>query len=115
MSCARSPRPTPRRQATPWPWRGSSAAMTRGRHCRRRRSSPTRPSSTRATCACGPSSTSSGLAELHYLTVAEAHDLLARRQISAVELTRAVLDRIGAVDERLKAYVTVTSDLAPGQ
>jgi len=52
------------------------------------------------------------LAELHYLTVAEAHDLLSRREISAVELTRAVLDRIGAVDERLKAYVTVTSELA---
>jgi len=52
------------------------------------------------------------LAALHELTIAEAHDLLARREVSAVELTRAVLDRIQAVDARVRAYVTVTEDSA---
>ncbi|HLF76549.1 MAG TPA: amidase, partial [Dehalococcoidia bacterium] len=52
------------------------------------------------------------MADLYNLTITEAHDLLTRRQISATELTRAVLDRIAAVDERVKAYVTVTEDLA---
>ncbi|HWO72100.1 MAG TPA: amidase, partial [Dehalococcoidia bacterium] len=47
------------------------------------------------------------MAALHELTIAEAHDLLARREVSAVELTRAVLDRIQAVDARVRAYVTV--------
>jgi aspartyl-tRNA(Asn)/glutamyl-tRNA(Gln) amidotransferase subunit A len=50
--------------------------------------------------------------ELYDLTISEAHDLLIQRRISAAELTRAVLDRIAAVDERVKAYVTVTADKA---
>ena len=55
------------------------------------------------------------MAELHELTIAEAHDLLERREISSTELTRAVLDRISAVDERIRAYVTVTEDVALAQ
>ena len=49
---------------------------------------------------------------LHELTLHQAHDLLLARQISSVELTKAHLDRIGQVEERVKAYVTVTPDLA---
>jgi aspartyl-tRNA(Asn)/glutamyl-tRNA(Gln) amidotransferase subunit A len=52
------------------------------------------------------------LAELYNLTVSEAHDLLSRRELSSVELTRAVLDRIADVDDRVRAYVTVTEDIA---
>ncbi|MCL5960041.1 MAG: Asp-tRNA(Asn)/Glu-tRNA(Gln) amidotransferase subunit GatA [Chloroflexi bacterium] len=50
--------------------------------------------------------------ELSSLTIHEAHDLLKKKEISSLELTRAVLDRIAAVENRVKAYVTVTSDLA---
>src|SRR5579885_2299570 len=46
--------------------------------------------------------------ELNRLTIAEASDRLRRREISAVELTRAGLDRIAAVDSRLNAFITVT-------
>ncbi len=46
--------------------------------------------------------------ELNRLTIAEASDRLRRREISAVELTRACLDRIAAVDSRLNAFITVT-------
>ena len=51
------------------------------------------------------------MAELYNLTITEAHDLLQQREVSAVELTRAVLDRIAAVDDRVRAYVTVTADM----
>ena len=50
--------------------------------------------------------------ELYDLTLTEAHDLLRRREISSVELTRAVLERIEAVEQRVKAYVRVLPDLA---
>lgn len=45
--------------------------------------------------------------ELYYLSIAEAARLLRRKTISPVELVQAVLDRIEAVDGRLKAYVTL--------
>lgn len=38
--------------------------------------------------------------------------MLRRRTISSVELTRAVIDRINAVEERVKTFVTVTPELA---
>jgi aspartyl-tRNA(Asn)/glutamyl-tRNA(Gln) amidotransferase subunit A len=50
--------------------------------------------------------------ELYDLTIAEAHRLLLKRELSSRELTRAVLDRIAAVDSRVRAYVTVTDDIA---
>ena len=49
---------------------------------------------------------------LHYFTIAEAARLIARREVSPVELTRAHLERIDALDGGLKAYVTVTADAA---
>ena len=49
---------------------------------------------------------------LHDLTVHDAADLLAARQISSVELTEAVLDRVEKVDEKVKAFVTVTGERA---
>jgi aspartyl-tRNA(Asn)/glutamyl-tRNA(Gln) amidotransferase subunit A len=50
--------------------------------------------------------------QLHTLTVREAHELLAARKISSVELTQAILQRIRAVDSKVKSYVTVTEELA---
>jgi aspartyl-tRNA(Asn)/glutamyl-tRNA(Gln) amidotransferase subunit A len=47
------------------------------------------------------------LSELYNLTITEARGLLTKREISSQELTRAVLDRIEAVDGKVKAYITV--------
>ena len=46
------------------------------------------------------------------LTVHRAREILDRKEVSSVELTRAVLERIGQVEERVKAFVTVTGELA---
>src|SRR6516164_1816985 len=45
--------------------------------------------------------------DLFALTIAEASKLLARREISAVELTRACLDRAAAVESKLNAFITL--------
>ena len=50
--------------------------------------------------------------ELCYLTIAQASRLIQGRQLSPVELTQAFLERIEAVDGRLKSYVTLLSDIA---
>jgi len=52
---------------------------------------------------------------LHYLAAHEAAALLARREVSSVELTRAALDRIRALNGSLNAYLTVTEDEALAQ
>jgi aspartyl-tRNA(Asn)/glutamyl-tRNA(Gln) amidotransferase subunit A len=45
--------------------------------------------------------------EFFRLTIAEACKRLARREISAVELTRACLDRVAAMESRLNAFITL--------
>ncbi|MEW5897827.1 MAG: Asp-tRNA(Asn)/Glu-tRNA(Gln) amidotransferase subunit GatA [Bacillota bacterium] len=50
--------------------------------------------------------------ELYYLTAHELHDLLVDRQITAEELCRAFFERIDAVEDKLKAYVTITRENA---
>jgi aspartyl-tRNA(Asn)/glutamyl-tRNA(Gln) amidotransferase subunit A len=52
------------------------------------------------------------MSDLTHLTIAEAADLLARREIAAVELTEAHLRRIDAHDTHLNSFITVTSDHA---
>jgi len=52
------------------------------------------------------------IVQLHELTIRAAHELLVHKHISSVELTQAMLDRIHAIDEKVKSYVTVTDDLA---
>ena len=47
-----------------------------------------------------------------YRTLSETLDALRARSITAVELTRAALDRITAVDPRLHAFLTVTEQEA---
>ena len=49
---------------------------------------------------------------LHTLTIHEAGDLLRSRDISAVELTTAVLDRMSVVDDLVRAYITRLEDRA---
>ncbi len=54
-------------------------------------------------------------AELTGLTIAQAADLLRRREVSSRELTQAHLERIRAIDPKVRAYITVTVDLALAQ
>jgi aspartyl-tRNA(Asn)/glutamyl-tRNA(Gln) amidotransferase subunit A len=53
--------------------------------------------------------------DLFRLTITEARQLLRRRQASAVELTRACLDRIERVEPRLNSFITVCADQAIAQ
>jgi aspartyl-tRNA(Asn)/glutamyl-tRNA(Gln) amidotransferase subunit A len=53
--------------------------------------------------------------ELIHLTAAEARAALDRKEISAVELTQAHLDRIDAVDADVHAFITVMDDIALDQ
>lgn len=46
------------------------------------------------------------------LTIHELHELLVKKEISAVELTREHLERIQTLDGDVKAYITVTDQLA---
>jgi aspartyl-tRNA(Asn)/glutamyl-tRNA(Gln) amidotransferase subunit A len=55
------------------------------------------------------------MTDLYKLTIHEAGEMLRQRKISSVELTRAHLDRIRAVDNRVKAFTLVTDDLAMKQ
>ncbi len=50
--------------------------------------------------------------DLHYLTIREAAGLIESRRLSPVELTRALLDRIEAIDGRLKSFVALSADTA---
>jgi aspartyl-tRNA(Asn)/glutamyl-tRNA(Gln) amidotransferase subunit A len=53
--------------------------------------------------------------ELNRLTIAEARDLLRQREISALELTRACLERIALVDPKINAFITVCAREANAQ
>ena len=50
--------------------------------------------------------------ELHYLTIIEAAALIKSGELSPVELTRAHLARIEALDAKIHAYITVTGNAA---
>ena len=50
-----------------------------------------------------------------FLTIAQASSLIRARQLSPVELTRALLARIDRLNPLLNAYITVTADLALAQ
>jgi aspartyl-tRNA(Asn)/glutamyl-tRNA(Gln) amidotransferase subunit A len=49
---------------------------------------------------------------LHALTIHELREMLASGQVSAVEVTRDVLDRIEKVEDKVKAYITLDPELA---
>ena len=62
-----------------------------------------------------PDDTAPRATDLHFLSITEASRLIAQRQLSPVALTRAFLDRIGAIDPQLNAYLLVTADRALDQ
>ena len=51
-------------------------------------------------------------APLHYQTITEVAERIRSREISPVELTRVMLDRIAALDGELKSYATVMAEPA---
>jgi len=53
--------------------------------------------------------------KLAALTLHEASERLRRREISSVELTEAVFERIDATDDRVRAYLTLGRDAALAQ
>src|SRR5690242_8141656 len=55
------------------------------------------------------------MTKLYTLSIHEAGELLRQRKISSVELTLAHLDRIRAVEPKVKAFTLVTDDLAMEQ
>lgn len=54
-------------------------------------------------------------AKPYHLTIRQASELLSRRELSPVDLTRAFLDRIEATDDRLHSFITVLGEEALGQ
>jgi len=53
--------------------------------------------------------------ELHDLTLTQASQMLAAKEISSVELTQALLARLEATEQQVKAYLTPTPELALAQ
>lgn len=53
--------------------------------------------------------------KLYELTIHEAHELLRKKEISARELMQSVLGRVGDIDEKVGAYITVDSDYSISQ
>jgi len=53
--------------------------------------------------------------KLHELTIHGAHELLKQKKISSIELTKAVLDQIEAVDEKVGAYISLFEENAMNQ
>ncbi|MFA6255512.1 MAG: Asp-tRNA(Asn)/Glu-tRNA(Gln) amidotransferase subunit GatA [Patescibacteria group bacterium] len=49
---------------------------------------------------------------LNELTISQAHDGLKKKDFSSVELTKACLEQIKKTDDKIKAFITVTEDLA---
>ncbi len=52
---------------------------------------------------------------LHDLTIHELHDLLKKKEVKAVEILDAVLDRIQRVEPKVATYITLTQELARQQ
>ena len=52
------------------------------------------------------------MSEIARMTVHELAPLIERREVSPVEVTREALDRIDALDQRLRAFVTVRHEQA---
>jgi len=52
------------------------------------------------------------ISDYNQLTIHEAHELLKARKLSSVELTKICLERIGQIEPRVQALVTVTEELA---
>ena len=53
--------------------------------------------------------------ELYKLTAHELHDKLVKKEVSSVELTNALYERIDAVEDKVNAYVTLDKENALAQ
>jgi len=53
--------------------------------------------------------------QLYELTAHELHEKLKQGEITSVEITKSVFDRIREVEDRIKAYITLTEELAMEQ
>ena len=49
---------------------------------------------------------------LHQLTITQAHQLLQKKEISSIELTKAALRRLAEVEDKVHACVTIREDIA---
>ena len=49
---------------------------------------------------------------LHALTVHELHGKLKKREVSSVEITESVFQRISSTEEKLRCYITLCRDAA---
>ncbi len=65
-----------------------------------------------AACKGAGSSLASGGEELHYKSLRDVAHLIAAREVSPVDLTHHMLDRIAKLDPVLKSYATVMRDQA---
>jgi aspartyl-tRNA(Asn)/glutamyl-tRNA(Gln) amidotransferase subunit A len=52
------------------------------------------------------------MSDLHWASMADLGRLIATKQVSPVEVVRAHLDRIAALDSKLRAFITVCADSA---
>ena len=50
--------------------------------------------------------------DFRQLTIHESKELLEKKEINSLELTQSSLDRIEEVEEKIKAFVTVTKEEA---
>jgi aspartyl-tRNA(Asn)/glutamyl-tRNA(Gln) amidotransferase subunit A len=55
------------------------------------------------------------MADLHFMTIAEAAKLIGARKLSPVELTQSCLRRIEALDGQINAFITLTGERALAQ
>ena len=46
---------------------------------------------------------------IHYKTISDVSNMIKSRQISCVELTQSILDRIAIIDKKLNSYITLLS------
>lgn len=52
---------------------------------------------------------------IHFKSIGELSGLIASRELSPVELTRALIDRVAALDDQTHSFIEVTADLALAQ
>ncbi len=50
--------------------------------------------------------------DIFYMTAHQLHDMLVKKELSAEEITRAVFQRIDALEEKIRAYITLTRQIA---
>jgi len=52
------------------------------------------------------------VAPLYYRTISELHEGLKKKEFTSVELTQAVIKRIGEIEGKIHSFITVTPDMA---